>query len=72
MNCFLEVDDLDPAALARVIDRAIAWKRDPAAVAQPLHGAGVAALFQKPSARTRMSVEMAVATLGGHPIYVRP
>ena len=28
-------------------------------------------LFQKPSARTRMSVEVAVATLGGHPIYMR-
>ena len=34
-------------------------------------GRSVAALFQKPSARTRMSVEVAVATLGGHPIYVR-
>src|SRR4029079_7106932 len=37
-----------------------------------LAGRGVAALFEKPSARTRISVEMAVATLGGHPVYVRP
>ena len=36
-----------------------------------LAGRSVVALFQKPSARTRISVEMAVATLGGHPIYVR-
>ena len=36
-----------------------------------LAGRGVAALFEKPSARTRISIEMAVATLGGHPIYVR-
>ncbi len=36
-----------------------------------LAGQGVAALFEKPSARTRISIEMAVWTLGGHPIYVR-
>src|SRR4051794_4940673 len=69
---FLEGDDLDPPALTRLIERAIAWKRDPTAVSRVLDGVGVAALFQKPSARTRTSVEMAVATLGGHPIYVRP
>jgi ornithine carbamoyltransferase len=65
----LEVDDLDPARLGAVLDHAVEWKRTapPAALA----GKGVAAMFQKPSARTRVSVEMAVATLGGHPIYVR-
>jgi ornithine carbamoyltransferase len=68
---FLEVDDLDPARLAAVLDGAMAWKRDPALVARVLEGKGVAALFEKPSARTRISVEMAVWTLGGHPIYVR-
>jgi len=67
----LEIDDLDPVRLRRVLDNALAWKADPAAVPQVLAGKGVAALFQKPSARTRISVEMAVATLGGHPIYVR-
>jgi ornithine carbamoyltransferase len=68
---FLEVDDLDPARLEAVLDRAMAWKRDPTLVARVLEGSGVAALFEKPSARTRISVEMAVWTLGGHPIYVR-
>jgi len=67
----LEIDDLDPVRLRRVLDNALAWKADPAAVPQVLAGTGVAALFQKPSARTRISVEMAIATLGGHPIYVR-
>ncbi len=37
----------------------------------PLVGKGVALLFEKPSARTRHSMEMAVASLGGHPIAVR-
>jgi ornithine carbamoyltransferase len=32
----------------------------------------VALLFQKPSNRTRHSMEMAVVEVGGHPVYVRP
>ena len=38
---------------------------------KPLDGKGVALLFEKPSARTRHSMEMAVTALGGHPVYVR-
>ena len=68
---FLEVDDLDPARLRTMLDNAVAWKGDPARVPQALAGKAVVALFQKPSARTRISIEVAVATLGGHPIYVR-
>jgi len=69
---FLEVDDLGPGALAALLDQAMQWKATPAEVPQVLEWKGVAALFEKPSARTRISIEMAVATLGGHPIYVRP
>jgi ornithine carbamoyltransferase len=68
---FLEVDDLDPARLRALLEHAIAWKADPAQVPQVLAGRAAAALFQKPSARTRISVEVAVTTLGGHPIYLR-
>src|SRR5215212_11698808 len=71
-RCFLEVDDIGPGALAALLDRAIAWKAKPGAVPPVLDGKGVVALFEKPSARTRISIEMAVKTLGGHPIYVRP
>jgi len=67
----LEIDDLDPASLRGILDDAIAWKADPALVPAALAGRGVVALFQKPSARTRVSIEMAIATLGGHPVYVR-
>jgi ornithine carbamoyltransferase len=69
---FLEVDDLGPGSVAALLERAIAWKADPSEVPPVLEGKGVAALFEKPSARTRISIEMAVSTLGGHPIYVRP
>jgi len=37
---------------------------------RPLDGKGVALLFQKPSARTRSSMEMAVVQLGGHPVAI--
>jgi ornithine carbamoyltransferase len=69
---FLEVDDLSPAELTKVLDRAVAWKAAPELVARVLSGQGVALVFEKPSARTRASTEMAVVGLGGHPIYIRP
>ncbi len=68
----LEVDDLTSGTIAAVLDRATAWKSDPGLVTSSLlAGRGVAALFQKPSLRTRVSFEMAVATLGGHPVSLR-
>lgn len=36
-----------------------------------LEGKGVALIFEKPSNRTRHSMEMAVVQLGGHPVYTR-
>jgi ornithine carbamoyltransferase len=68
---FLEVDDLEPGQLVELLDRATTWKRDPAAVPPALAGHGVALLFEKPSARTRVSTEMAVHTLGGHAVALR-
>src|SRR6185369_3824456 len=37
-----------------------------------LEDKGVALYFEKPSARTRNSMEMATAQLGGHPVYLQP
>jgi len=65
---FLEIDDLTANDLATVLDLS----------AQPigklpkvLAGQGVAVVFEKPSARTRNSTEMAVVQLGGHPVTIR-
>jgi ornithine carbamoyltransferase len=63
---FLDVTDLTPAELATVLDLA---ERDP--WPRPLEGKGVALLFEKPSARTRNSSELAVVQLGGHPVTLR-
>ena len=61
----LDVDDLSAAEVADVLDRAKADRRINA-----LEGRGVALYFQKPSARTRHSAELAVAHLSGHPVTV--
>jgi ornithine carbamoyltransferase len=68
---FLDVDDLDPAGLAGLLKQADAWRDARESVPPVLAGRGVAMVFEKPSARTRASTEMAVATLGGHPVYLR-
>jgi len=43
-----------------------------AAAPRVLQDQGVALYFEKPSARTRNSMEMAAAQLGGHPVYLQP
>ncbi len=65
---FLDVDDLSCYELVAVLDLA----GRPAADVRPvLAGRGAALVFEKPSARTRSSTELAVAALGGHPVYIQ-
>jgi ornithine carbamoyltransferase len=66
MRHFLEVDDLSAEELRDVLD--LAEVADPP---QVLAGKGAALLFEKPSNRTRLSMELAVVQLGGHPISLR-
>jgi ornithine carbamoyltransferase len=66
MTHFLEIDDLSPNELARVLTLA---RLTPAPAV--LAGRGVALVFEKPSARTRNSSELAVFQLGGHPVAIR-
>jgi ornithine carbamoyltransferase len=65
---FLNVTDLDAAELHTVLDLAAL---PPAELGRPLDGLGAALIFEKPSNRTRHSMEMAVFQLGGHPVYTR-
>ena len=67
MKHFLEVDDLNAAEVTEVLELA-SMKEYP----KNLDGKGMALIFEKPSLRTRNSMEMAVFQLGGHPIYIRP
>jgi ornithine carbamoyltransferase len=69
---FLLDTDLTAAEQRAVLDdadRRKAGRRDPDAD-RPLAGRSVALLFEKPSTRTRVSFDVAVAELGGHPIVL--
>ena len=66
MRHLLEIDDLAPGEFARVLELTADPEPEPV-----LAGQGVALVFEKPSARTRNSMEMAVAALGGHPVYIQ-
>ncbi|THV28488.1 ornithine carbamoyltransferase [Glycomyces paridis] len=70
---FLKDDDLTPAEQAEVLALAATLKRDrrtvPAGVAD-LTAKSVAVIFEKPSTRTRLSFDIAVRELGGHPLVL--
>jgi ornithine carbamoyltransferase len=66
MPDLFDVDDLWPEDYERVLELATSPDVGPV-----LAGQGVALLFEKPSARTRNSSEMAVFGLGGHPVYIQ-
>ena len=70
MRHFLADDDLSPAEQLAVLDLADTLKADPYSL-QPFTGPRtVAVLFDKPSTRTRISFETAIAELGGHPMIM--
>ena len=65
---YLSVDDLTPDELARLLDAAAAMKADRSLHADALAGRSVAMIFEKSSTRTRVSFDVAIAQLGGHPL----
>lgn len=69
MRHLLEIDDLTSAELASVLDMAEPDKQSE--IPRVLEGKGMGLVFEKPSARTRNSMEMAVVQLGGHPLYIQ-
>ncbi len=71
MSDFLSVADLATDELAHVLARAGAVKQDPGSVAGRHRGLRVGLFFEKPSARTRVSTEVAVADLGAVPVVLK-
>ncbi|MEL6891230.1 MAG: ornithine carbamoyltransferase [Actinomycetota bacterium] len=68
MRHLIDVVDFDAAEIIQILDLA---SLPPAELGLPLAEAGAALIFEKPSNRTRHSMEMAVVQLGGHPVYTR-
>ena len=67
---YLSVDDVSSAELADLLDLSAEVKADPGAYADRLRGRSIALIFEKPSTRTRVSFEVGVAQLGGHPVVL--
>ncbi len=65
---FLSVLDFSPEDVHSVLSRATELKSG--GVSQSLAGKSVAMLFEKPSLRTRVSFDVGIQQLGGHPIYL--
>src|SRR6202171_747428 len=63
-RAFIDIADLDPGELRRLIDLSRAIKAGRWAE-RPLEGRHIAMLFQNPSHRTRISFEVGIARLGG-------
>jgi ornithine carbamoyltransferase len=68
MRNLLRIWDLEADELFELLESAASVKADPGSVRDTALGKVVAVLFEKPSLRTRFSVEAALARIGAHPI----
>jgi ornithine carbamoyltransferase len=68
---FLTGEELSREELHALLERALELKAAPRS-SDALAGRAVALLFDRPSTRTRLSFEVGVVELGGHPVVLRP
>jgi ornithine carbamoyltransferase len=66
----LSISDLSREQIIRLIDSAEAFRAQRADHGDPLRGRSLAMIFEKPSTRTRVSLEVAASELGAHALYL--
>jgi ornithine carbamoyltransferase len=68
----ISIADLSSEEIGAILDRAdeLKARRDDPATRSILAGKSLATIFEKPSTRTRVSLEVAMTDLGGHPLYL--
>jgi ornithine carbamoyltransferase len=64
------ISDLSKEDILRLLNSAEAFRSKRGNHGLPLRGKSLAMIFEKPSTRTRVSLEVAAAELGGHPLYL--
>ncbi len=70
---FLSITDLNTKQLWQVLLLAKKLKTQPQSSSfKPLEDKNAVLLFEKPSLRTKLSFDIAISSLGGHPIYFGP
>jgi ornithine carbamoyltransferase len=71
---FLSLADLTRTEVEEILHLAATLKRDLKAGKQPplLVGKSLVMIFEKPSLRTRVTFEVGMSQLGGHPVYLTP
>lgn len=69
---FLRIADWAPAELSRTIELALELKSDRNASARLLPRRALGLFFRRPSTRTRVSFEVAIAQLGGYAVQLDP
>lgn len=70
MRHFLKDTDFTAVEAGRIFDLAARLKRDRGAHERPLAGQTWALIFSKSSTRTRVSFEVGIHELGGHPLFL--
>ena len=66
----ISISDLSREDILRLLDSADAFRSRRGKHGYPLQGKSLAMIFEKPSTRTRVSLEVAAAELGAHPLYL--
>ncbi len=72
MNDFLSIKDFSPEQIRHLLDLASLIKASPELYATSLQGKTLALIFEKPSLRTRVTFDVGIYQLGGHPLYLSP
>jgi len=69
---FISIRDFSPQQIRFLLHMAGQVKAYPAAYSNALRGKTLAMIFEKPSLRTRVSFDVGIQQLGGHPLYLSP
>jgi ornithine carbamoyltransferase len=69
---FVSLRDFTPGEIRHFLHMACLVKANPQAYSQALQGKTLAMIFEKPSLRTRVTFDVGIEELGGHPIYLSP